>query len=46
LSRSKAGLANAAHDGQGCAPWLTPEGIPVTPVYGAADVTTLDFLDT
>ncbi|MGE3147432.1 MAG: methylmalonyl-CoA mutase family protein, partial [Pseudorhodoplanes sp.] len=28
------------------APWLTPEGIPVKPVYGAADVAGLDFLDT
>ena len=27
-------------------PWLTPEGIPVKPVYGAGDVTGLDFLDT
>jgi methylmalonyl-CoA mutase len=27
-------------------PWLTPEGIPVKPVYGAADVAGLDFLDT
>jgi len=27
-------------------PWLTPEGIPVKPVYGAADITDLDFLDT
>src|SRR5256714_3009410 len=28
------------------APWLTPEGIPVKPVYGPADVQGLDFLDT
>src|ERR1700738_3977806 len=28
------------------APWLTPEGIPVKPVYGADDVKDLDFLDT
>src|SRR6478735_494367 len=28
------------------APWLTPEGIPVQPGYGADDVTGLDFLDT
>jgi methylmalonyl-CoA mutase len=27
-------------------PWLTPEGIPVKPVYGPDDVTGLDFLDT
>jgi methylmalonyl-CoA mutase len=28
------------------APWLTPEGIPVKPVYGPDDVAGLDFLDT
>src|SRR5262252_9589044 len=28
------------------APWLTPEGIAVKPVYGADDVKDLDFLDT
>jgi len=28
------------------APWLTPEGIAVKPVYGADDVAGLDFLDT
>src|SRR5436309_1534666 len=27
-------------------PWLTPEGIPVKPVYGPDDVADLDFLDT
>jgi methylmalonyl-CoA mutase len=27
-------------------PWVTPEGIPVKPVYGAQDVAGLDFLDT
>ena len=27
-------------------PWLTPEGIPVKPVYGPDDVQGLDFLDT
>ena len=27
-------------------PWLTPEGIPVKPVYGPEDVAGLDFLDT
>src|SRR5258708_8680888 len=26
--------------------WLTPEGIPVKPAYGADDVKDLDFLDT
>src|SRR2546429_7225152 len=29
----------------GGAPWLTPEGIAVKPVYGADDVKDLDFLD-
>jgi len=28
------------------APWLTPEAIPVKPVYGESDLTGLDFLDT
>ena len=28
------------------APWITPEGIPVKPVYGEADLAGLDFLDT
>jgi methylmalonyl-CoA mutase len=27
-------------------PWVTPEGIPVKPVYGAQDVAGLDFLNT
>jgi methylmalonyl-CoA mutase len=27
-------------------PWVTPEGIPVKPVYGPEDVAGLDFLDT
>ena len=27
-------------------PWLTPEGIPVKPVFGPDDVEGLDFLDT
>src|SRR5881275_918790 len=27
-------------------PWLTPEGIPVKPVYGEADLAGIDFLDT
>ena len=26
--------------------WITPEGIPVHPIYGPEDVTNLDFLDT
>jgi methylmalonyl-CoA mutase len=30
----------------GTVPWLTPEGIPVKPVYGPADLAGLDFLDT
>jgi methylmalonyl-CoA mutase len=28
------------------APWITPEAIPVKPVYGQADLEGLDFLDT
>src|SRR6266851_6496810 len=28
------------------APWLTPEGIAVKPVYGPADLAGVDFLDT
>jgi methylmalonyl-CoA mutase len=31
--------------GAAAAPWLTPEGIPVKPVYGADDLAGLDFLD-
>jgi methylmalonyl-CoA mutase len=27
-------------------PWLTPEGIPVKPVYGEGDLSGIDFLDT
>jgi methylmalonyl-CoA mutase len=27
-------------------PWLTPEGIPVKPAYGGADLAGIDFLDT
>ena len=27
-------------------PWLTPEGIPVAPIYTGADLAGLDFLDT
>src|SRR3954469_7632431 len=29
-----------------CAPWLTPEGIPVKSAYGPDDLAGLDFLDT
>ncbi|MDI1342601.1 MAG: methylmalonyl-CoA mutase [Pseudolabrys sp.] len=35
----------AANDESG-APWITPEAIPVKPVYGEADLKGLDFLDT
>jgi methylmalonyl-CoA mutase len=28
------------------APWITPEAIPVKPIYGEADLAGLDFLDT
>jgi methylmalonyl-CoA mutase len=31
--------------GMAAAPWITPEGIAVKPVYGAQDVRGLDFLD-
>ena len=27
-------------------PWLTPEGIPVKPSYGEADLAGIDFLET
>src|SRR4029077_10915372 len=37
---------DAALAAGGTQPWLTPEGIPVKPVYGPADVQGLDFLDT
>src|ERR1700728_4552877 len=30
----------------GAEPWLTPEGIPVKPGYGEADLAGIDFLDT
>jgi methylmalonyl-CoA mutase len=40
----EAGIAGAG--GVSGAPWLTPEGIPVKPVYGRNDVAGLDFLDT
>ncbi|MDR3464687.1 MAG: methylmalonyl-CoA mutase family protein, partial [Xanthobacteraceae bacterium] len=38
------GKASAA--GAEAAPWLTPEGIPVKPVYGQADLAGIDFLET
>jgi methylmalonyl-CoA mutase len=30
----------------GAEPWLTPEGIPLKPVYGEADLKGIDFLNT
>ena len=36
----------AASAGEQAQPWLTPEGIPVKPVYGEADLAGIDFLDT
>ena len=38
--------ARPAPETLGGAPWLTPEGIAVKPVYGPADLDGLDFLDT
>jgi len=35
-----------AANNDNAAPWMTPEGIPVKPVYGEKDVAGLDFLDT
>src|SRR6202166_1098142 len=32
--------------GAKAASWMTPEGIPVQPVYGEADLTGIDFLET
>src|SRR4249919_2918109 len=43
IAFADAGAAVAAGAAQ---PWLTPEGIPVKPVYGLDDVAGLDFLDT
>jgi methylmalonyl-CoA mutase len=37
---------SAQQPGSAVTPWLTPEGIPVKPVYGPDDVAGLDFLDT
>ena len=36
----------AAPAGAGVPDWTTPEGIPVKPVYGEADIAGLDFLET
>ena len=36
----------AASAGKQAQPWLTPEGIPVKPVYGEADLAGIDFLET
>jgi methylmalonyl-CoA mutase len=36
----------AAADAASARDWITPEGIPVKPAYGAGDVAGLDFLDT
>jgi methylmalonyl-CoA mutase len=36
----------AGTDGTSAPDWMTPEGIPVKPLYGEADVAGLDFLDT
>ena len=38
--------AGPAPAGAKAAPWMTPEGIPVKPSYGEADLAGLDFLDT
>jgi methylmalonyl-CoA mutase len=38
-------VASAAAAGK-AEPWLTPEGIPVKPLYGEADLAGIDFLDT
>jgi methylmalonyl-CoA mutase len=51
ISTAAAGLSTAAAAVPTAAaglpePWLTPEGIPVKPVYGPDDVAGLDFLDT
>ncbi|TCT04674.1 methylmalonyl-CoA mutase [Aquabacter spiritensis] len=35
-----------APESAAAAPWMTPEGIPVKPLYGADDVAGLTFLDT
>src|SRR6201981_1642110 len=38
--------ASAAAPSGNPAPWLTPEGIPVKPAYGEADLASIDFLET
>jgi methylmalonyl-CoA mutase len=38
--------ATVASADASAAPWITPEAIPVKPVYGEADLAGLDFLDT
>jgi len=38
-------VAPVAAVGSTVAPWVTPEGIPVKPVYGPDDINALDFLD-
>jgi methylmalonyl-CoA mutase len=38
--------APVAADNGPAAPWMTPEAIPVKPVYGESDLAGLDFLDT
>ena len=39
-------FADAGAGAAAAQPWLTPEGIPVKPVYGPDDLRGLDFLDT
>src|SRR5467141_1118973 len=46
FTRVEFAQAPIAAIGATAAPWLTPEGIPVKPVYGPQDVSGLDFLDT
>ena len=38
--------AGPAPTAAAAAPWMTPEGIPVKPSYGEADLAGIDFLDT
>jgi methylmalonyl-CoA mutase len=38
--------ASAAAPAGNAEPWLTPEGIPVKPAYGEADLVGIDFLET
>jgi methylmalonyl-CoA mutase len=38
--------ASAAAPARNAEPWLTPEGIPVKPAYGEADLAGIDFLET